>query len=141
MTEHKYIIKSWGGVEVEVYPKLFLYAVKDAITGKNMTIPGIQLYYMDDGFLEPYQTLTVSFGEFIGMKNCAYIDVNNCSPFAKQLLDAFGAAKDTGLTKRSGYCEYPLYVFDEQFLREIGGVSYDRYSDQFDAYMKMFEEE
>ena len=57
------------------------------------------------------QPLTVSFGEFIGLKDSAYIDTNNCR-FAQQLLDQ-GIAVDTGLRKSSGFCEYPLWGFQE----------------------------
>ena len=74
------------------------------------------------------------FVKFLTLKNCAYIDANNC-PFALQLL-ADGIAQDTGYSKISGYCEYPLWVFKEDFLKEIGGDKYERYSEQFDAYMR-----
>lgn len=77
-------IKDFLGQEKEVIPKLFLYEVSDFM-GRKMTIPGIQLYTREDGLLMPYATLTKSFGEFIGAKNCAYIDTNNYS-FAPQLL-------------------------------------------------------
>ena len=129
-------IKDFLGQEQEVIPKLFLYEVRDFM-GKKMTIPGIQLYNREDGMLMPYATLTKSFGEFIGAKNCAYIDTNNYS-FAPQLL-AMGFAKDTGLTKESGRCTYPLWVFEESFLKEIGGEKYERYSREYDAYMRSFE--
>ena len=65
---------------------------------------------------------------------CAYIDANNC-PFAPQLLTD-EIAQDTGYSKISGYCEYPLWVFQEDFLKEIGGEKYEQYSEQFDAYMR-----
>ena len=75
-----------------------------------------------------------SLSRSLTLKNCAYIDANNC-PFALQLL-ADGIAQDTGYSKISGYCEYPLWVFKEDFLKEIGGDKYERYSEQFDAYMR-----
>ena len=50
------------------------------------------------------------------MKNCAYIDTNNCD-FTDQLLEQ-GIAQPTGFTKHSGFCEYPLWVFDEEKLKE-----------------------
>ena len=31
-------------------------------------------------------------------------------------------------------------VFDEEFLKKIGGTDYQRYSDAYDAYMKSFEQ-
>lgn len=61
----------------------------------------------------------------------------NCD-FAKQLL-IYGFARNTGLTKNSGFCSYPLWVFDESFLAEIGGEQYQQYSKAFDDYMAVFE--
>lgn len=137
MSERVLKFKNFLGQEVEAIPKLFLYDVSDFM-GKRMTIIGIQLYTMEDGMLEPYATLTKSFGEFIGAKNCAYIDTNNYS-FAPQILET-GVAKDTGFTKESGYCTYPLWCFDEKFLKDIGGEKYQKYSEQYDAYMSAFNE-
>lgn len=129
-------IKDFRGREHKIIPKLFLYEVPDFM-GNKMTIPGIQLYTREDGMLMPYATLTKSFGEFIGAKNCAYIDTNNYS-FAPQLL-SMGFVKDTGFTKESGRCKYPLWVFEESFLREIGEEKYEQYSREYDAYMRSFE--
>lgn len=138
MKKRTFLIKDYFGKEIEIIPELFLYQVNDFM-GKEMYILGIDFNFIQDGELLPYATFTKSFGEFIGMKNCAYIDTNNCS-FAPQLLNA-GVAKDTGFKKRSGYCEYPLWVFDEAFLREIGEEKYEVYSNRFDEYMKSAFEE
>lgn len=118
---------------VEVQPRVELYSVQDFM---GMPMPGlaIALDTVDDGKLDEFAMLTVSFGEFIGQKNCAYIDVNNCI-FAPQLLDQ-GIAVDTGFTKRSGFCEYPLWQFKQEFLDEIGGEQYAEYAQRFDAYMQ-----
>ncbi len=137
MNEKKYEIVDFLGNTVEVIPRMFLYAVKEFL-GNDMTIPGIQLYSRTENGEEPYATLTKSFGEFIGAKNTAYIDTNNC-PFAVQLLEQ-GFAKDTGFTKTSGRCTYPLWAFEENFLKEIGGAEYERYSRSYDEYMKSFSE-
>ena len=56
--------------------------------------------------------------------------------YATPQLLAEEIAQDTGYSKISGYCEYPLWVFKEDFLKEIGGYKYERYSVQFDAYMR-----
>ena len=81
----EYIITDSRGNQIVLEPKLALYSVRD-FTGKEM--PGLAIDLIDitnkDDAVE-YHSLTVSFGEFIGMKNCAYVDTNNCS-FAEQLL-------------------------------------------------------
>ncbi len=126
-------IKNHFGRSVEVSPQLVFYEVNDYM-GRKMNIPGIELVQVTDEDEEPFEDrITKSFGEFIGVKNCAYIDLNNC-PYATELLE-LGIAKDTGLTKHSGFCEYPLWYFDEAFLKEIGGEEYEMYSKQFDRYM------
>lgn len=112
-----------------------LYDTRDYM-GRHMPGLAIVLDEVDqkENVTEQYAVLTVSFGEFLTLKNCAYIGTNNC-PFAPQLL-AKGIAQDTGYSKISGFCEYPLWVFKEEFLKEIGGEKYEQYSEQLDAYMR-----
>ena len=128
------IIDSFGDI-ITVEPELALYDTYDFM-GVKMPGLAIQLYsYDEDGLREPYATLTVNFGEFFSIKNCAYIDTNNNS-FTAQLLDK-GFCTDTKLTKHSGYCIYPLWKFDEDFLRSIDVHElYDTYSKKFDRYME-----
>lgn len=131
----KFEINDFWDRPITVYPQVGLYQVEDLL-GRPMHIPAIQIY-TEDG--EPYATLTKSFGEFIAVKNCAYIDTNNC-PYSKKLLE-LGVAKDTGITKASGFCRYPLWEFDEDFLKDIGGEEYAQYSKEFDDYMSFGEDE
>ncbi len=128
------IVDSFGDTIV-VEPELMLYTAYDFM-GNKMPILGIQLYsYDEDGLREPYATLTTNFCEFISAKDCAYIDTNNNS-FAAQLLE-MGICQDTGFTKQSGFCTYPLWKFDTDFLKEIDvhGL-YDTYEKKFDKYME-----
>ena len=121
------------GEELELIPELVLYVVSDFMGSEQHNI-GLNLYCEDEGELELYATLTTSFGEFIGQKNCTYIDTNNCS-FANQLLGQ-GIAIDTGFTKHSGFCIYPLWKFNEEFLKEVDEKLYTLYSDKYDEYME-----
>lgn len=122
------------GEKLRLQPKVGLYSVWDFM-GTEMPGLAIILDEVDasDRIQEEYGVLTVSFGEFIGAKDCAYIDTNNM-PFADQLLQ-YGIAEDTGFTKTSGFCEYPLWHFHESFLQEIGGEYYRQYSEAFKQYM------
>jgi hypothetical protein len=129
----KYEITDFYGRALSVSPRLGLYSVEDYMGNK---LPGIAVILddvTDPSEPELYAVLTVSFGEFIGMKNCAYIDTNNCD-FAQQLLDK-GLASDTGFYKASGFCQYPLWQFEEGTLREIDNEVYQKYSDAYDGYM------
>ena len=121
--------------KIRMKPRVELYDTRDYM-GEQMPGLAIVLDEVDqnENVTEQYAVLTVSFGEFLTLKNCAYIDANN-SPFAPQLL-AKGISQDTGNSKNSGFCKYPLWVFKEDFLKEIGGKKYEQYSEQFDAYMR-----
>lgn len=128
-----YEINTNYGGKSKVKPSVELYAVKD-FTGKEMS--GLAIRLTDAETLEPFMMLTKSFGEFIGIKNAAYIDTNNC-PFANQLFEK-GIARDTGLKKTSGRCEYPLWIFNKDFLLEHGAENYQKYSDAYDEYMNPY---
>ena len=129
------ISEYYTGGKIRLKPRVELYDTRDYM-GRHMLGLAIVLDEVDqkENVTEQYAVLTVSFGEFLPMKNCAYIDANNC-PFAPQML-AKGIAQDTGYSKISGFCKYPLWVFKEDFLKEIGGEKYELYSGQFDAYMR-----
>lgn len=120
--------------EYEVAPEIHLYTVSDFMS-KEMHGIAVRLTWNDPetGIPQPFAMLTKSFGEFIGMKNCAYIDLNNC-PFATQFLQE-GIAVDTGFNKQRGMCTYPLWQFKEEFLKEHGEENYKLYSDEYDRYM------
>lgn len=49
---------------------------------------------------------------------CGFVDVNNM-PELEQFLEENKIGEFTGLKKRSGFCEYPLYLFDADRLREL----------------------
>lgn len=116
-------------------PRVELYTVYDFM-GKELPGLAIVLDMPIQGAdeKEQFAILTKSFEEFIGLKNSAYVDINNC-PFAPQLLNR-GFAKDTGLYKESGFCSYPLWTFDETVLKETGGEKYERYARAYDEYME-----
>ena len=129
-----FTINDLFGQQVALQPRVELYSVRDFM-GHEMPGLAIVLNEVDDQLEEDeeYAVLTVSFGEFIGAKDCAYIDTNNCY-FAQQLL-VQGIAEDTGLSKSSGFCQYPLWHFTEDLLKEIGGAAYEEYSRCYSEYM------
>ena len=119
--------------EWNLIPEVAVLVVPDFMGSKQHNI-GLNLYCESEDGLEPFATLTKNFGEFIGLKNCAYVDLNNC-PFATQLLEQ-GVAVDTGLTKQSGFCTYPLWQFNEEFLKSADSKLYELYSQKYDEYME-----
>ncbi len=129
----KFQIKNFCGQDITVKPRFMLCDVKDFV-GRKMTNIGISLTRETADGKEPFAVLTKSFGEFIGAKNCAYIDTNNCL-----LADIFlqlGIAQDVDFSIKSGFFTYPLWEFKEDFLCQIGGEEYEKYSQAYDDYMR-----
>jgi len=125
-------VHDFSGKEIEIYPRLMLVEVKDFMGEIHHNI-GLGFDFEEDGQKMPFASFTVNFGEYIGMKDCAYIDTNNCY-FAKSILDT-GIATDTGLTKQSGFCTYPLWHFNKDFLMSVDEAKYEAYSNEYDEYM------
>ena len=127
-------ITDWAGDRVSLEPKVELYSVRDFM-GKEL--PGLAIVLDKVGGTpdeaEEYAVLTVSFGDFLSLKNGAYIDTNNCY-FADQLLRQ-GIAEDTGFSRHSGFCQYPLWRFKEEFLKGIGGENYQEYLRRYDDFL------
>ncbi len=126
-------IKNFCKQDIVVKPRFMLCDVKDFM-GRKMTNIGISLVKETDNGDEHFTVLTKPFGEFIGAKNCAYIDTNNC-PLADIFLE-LGIARDIDFSITSGFFTYPLWEFDEDFLRKIGGEEYEKYSQAYDTYMR-----
>ena len=129
----KFTIKGMSNKELEITAHLELVEAMDFMNTRMHNI-GIHFTFMEDGIEQPFATFTVHFGEFIGFKNCAYIDTNNCW-FADEILNT-GIAADTGLTKSSGYCTYPLWSFMPEFLESLDKEIYQQYSNEYEQYMK-----
>lgn len=132
-------ITSFLGEQITLQPRVELYADTDFM---GQELPGLAIVLDEvtdsSGELDQYAFLTVSFGEFISIKNSAYIDTNNC-PFAEQFLSQ-GIAEPTSFYKTSGFCQYPLWIFKEDFLKEIGGENYQLYLRAYDEYFKPLED-
>lgn len=133
--EDTFVIKDYSNESVEVKAEVQLCPVTD-IMGKSMHNIAIQLHarpnWEGGPEWEPYAMITKTFGEYLSIKNAAYVDTNNY-PFVTQLLQ-LGFAQNTGLTKSGGYCDYPLWIFEEEFLLRIGGEKYKQYSDEYEKY-------
>ncbi len=48
---------------------------------------------------------------------CGYVDTNNC-PELEEFIKKHGLREFTGLMGSSGFCSYPLYLFNPEKLRE-----------------------
>lgn len=63
----------------------------------------------------PIANLTTCLGK--AFEGCSFLDTNN-SPWAEDFVKELGIAKPTRLDRRSGYCIYPLYKFNENKVNE-----------------------
>ena len=71
----------------------------------------------EDGVPEPYGDVTVNLLSSVPAY-CAFVDTNNM-PELEDFLVGNGIAEFTGIQQRSGYCSYPLYLFDVEKMREL----------------------
>lgn len=81
----------------------------------------------EDGFPEPYGDVTVNLLASVP-PYCAFVDTNNM-PELEDFLVENGIAEFTGIEQRSGYCSYPLYLFDVEKMRGLcpdGMVAYEQ---------------
>ena len=84
----------------------------------------------EDGF-EPYGDMTVNLTEK-APDYCAYLDTNNLSGIEKFVVDN-DLGEFTGFTQRSGFCEFPLYMFNVDKLRELCPDGMQAYEDSIGA--------
>ena len=77
----------------------------------------IGLMNRDGDDFEPYGDLTVNLSQK-APDYCAYVDTNNM-PGVEKFIEENDLGEFTGLTQRSGFCEFPLYMFNVDKLREL----------------------
>ena len=101
---------------------------KSEYTGDNEVELDIQTYHNNgrfffglitnvDGYPEPFGDVTVNIAA-PAPDYCGYLDTNNLSN-VENFIRENDLGEFTGLTGRSGYCEYPLYLFNVDKLREL----------------------
>ena len=121
------ISEYYTGGKIRLKPRVELYDTRD-YTGKQMPGLAIVLDEVDqnENVTEQYAVLTVSFGDFLALKNCAFIDTNGDPDFPVWLIRN-GLAIPTGVLQRSGFCEYPEYRFRADRLQELDPDGYASY--------------
>lgn len=77
----------------------------------------MELWDTGGEYPEAYGNITVNLDNEIPAY-CAYVDTNNM-PEMEEFIRENKLGVFTGLTKESGFCEYPLYLFDSDKLREL----------------------
>lgn len=77
----------------------------------------IGLISNEEGYPQPFADLTVNI-DAPAPNYCGYLDTNNFSNVERFVCEN-DLGEFTGLMGRSGFCEYPLYLFNVDRLREL----------------------
>ena len=85
----------------------------------------IGLMCNEDGYDEPFGDVTVNLSVAASIYR-GYLIVNDLPVFEKFFTEN-ELGEFTGFTQRSGYCEYPLYLFNVDKLRELCPDGMDMY--------------
>ena len=103
--------------------------------GKEYTVELEIQQYLDNGCMhidlieqgnrEPYFNLTVNLGRIVP-PYCAYIDTKNLTE-ALRFIEENNLGEFTNIVGLSGFCEYPLYLFHPDRLRELCPDGMDKY--------------
>lgn len=108
-SQNSLIYHSEYGVDSEIQLDVQQYANNRRIA--------ISMITEEEGYPELFGSLTVNIDE-PAPDYCGYLDTNDLSN-AEKFVTENGLGEFTGLTGRSGYCEYPLYLFNVDKLREL----------------------
>lgn len=73
--------------------------------------------WSEDGYWEPYASLTVNLDDGAASRNRAYLDANNVEGLCDFVVGN-GWAEVVGVGA-SGFCAYPLVEFSEEFVSDI----------------------
>ena len=76
----------------------------------------IQLYNVEEDFLEPFAMLTVNL-PCLCERDCSFVDVNDC-PWVEKFIEDHKIGIPTGRRMQSGYVTYPEYRFDMEELKK-----------------------
>lgn len=77
----------------------------------------MSIHLIDAESNEPFSNLTVNLGTKVPAY-CGYVDINHL-PEALQFIEEHNLGEFTHITGLSGFCEYPLYMFHADRLREL----------------------
>ena len=94
----------------------------------------ISLMCREDGCEELFGDVTVNLS-FEAPDYCGYLNVNDM-PDIEQFITDNELGEFTGFTQRSGYCEYPLYMFNVDKLRELCPDGMEMYEANIDMERK-----
>lgn len=100
---------------IPFYPNMTFAFRTDTYAENGNTYIG--LLCEEDGFVEPYCSLTVNLSVPLD-KDKAFIDVNNNESHLVRYLAENDFIEDTGYKAQSGYVLYPLYKLNLEKIKQ-----------------------
>lgn len=97
----------------------------------------IGLVSLDGEFEEPYADVTVNLGGE-AIDYCGYLDTGNL-PELEAFITENGIGEHTGFTKKSGFNEYPFYVFNARRLQALCPEGIAQYEQALRREQKVYE--
>lgn len=108
------------GVTYQVMPNMNTYLNND-----NLYL-GLDFYDTDCQAWLPYADVTVNVGALPFLESA--IDTNNNGNDILDFLVKNGFGELTGAAIKSGYCEFPVFKFNEDKLKEVDSFAFELYA-------------
>lgn len=110
--------KMWDGKEIQV--SLYIDSYMD---NNNIYVALVSGEYDQE---ELFADITVNLNDLT--EYCGYIDTNN-SPQLEKFIEENGIGEIVGVGRASGFCTYPLCIFNPEKLRELCPEGMERYEE------------
>lgn len=92
----------------------------------NQLALGFDYYVEGDDSWEAFSMATINVGTVPYLYGC--IDTNDNGTRMVKFLEENGFGQDTGYFMSSGFCQYPIFKFNEEKLKEIDPKVFAEYS-------------
>jgi len=115
----QYQLKSWYGGTYTVSPWINMYA------NDNNLYLGLNCKDESGEFWEPFGDVTVNIAKLPYLYSA--IDTNNNGDSIVQFLEENGFGTLTPFTQPSGFCVFPVFLFNEDKLRQIDPKAFAEY--------------
>lgn len=110
---------TYGGTYL-VQPFVKLYANND-----NLSV-SLLSYDKEGDYWAPFCSVTTNIEKLPYLY--AAIDTNDNGPQLIAFLEKHGFGENVGLSLHSGFCDYPVFRFNEEKLREVDPKGFEKYA-------------
>lgn len=110
---------AYGGTYL-VQPEVNLYANND-----NLSV-SLLSYEKEGDYWEPFCSVTTNIEKLPYLYGA--IDTNDNGPQMIAFLEKNGFGESVGLSLHSGFCDYPVFRFNEEKLRRVDPKGFEKYA-------------